>query len=660
MDAAAIEEQNKLRVSMGMKPLPVPTAAKLQPNGTDSDASCSDSDEDVGSTLEKREAQAYENYRKMQEAEELKKQREQKSAAIKKARDKALRNAVLQGKGLADLEEDEVDTKAWLKGQKKRQKKVEAERQAEEKKAADEAAAAAAREYTSKDLAGVRVAHDVNDFLDGSDQVLTLKDTGVLDDEDDGVELENADMRDQEKLKERLQLKKKKPLYDPNDVDETGERSILAQYDEEISGKVKKSYTLNADGILADLDHLSKTASSGRQVASLDMNQPVVGRASDYLDISEIKIKKAKKKKSTKTRQHALDDEDALFPAIDENADTGDTGMDVDAVSASLPKKRKLADDGFVDDDDLQHSLALQRRDALKKRKRARPEDIAKQLREESAVDSEDGQGGSGLREGGGLMLDETSGFLDNLHKSNESEVRRPVRKDKTPVTAEEPDEDEEMEDSAAVKDELYQRDLSAEEDFTGNGVEEEKTIGAGMGSAVQLLRERNLLGGGSGATLNEDYRSKQQFLAEKERRMAIIAEETRARRERDRASGRMDRMGAKEREEWQRQQNLIQDQQTSRMMMGLFDQQYRPNIDIRYTDDYGRNLNQKEAFKEMSHQFHGKGSGKGKTDKRLKKIEDEKRREAQSMLDASQNVGMSSATAQQLKKRHEAGVRLA
>lgn len=57
---------------------------------------------------------------------------------------------------------------------------------------------------------------------------------------------------------------------------------------------------------------------------------------------------------------------------------------------------------------------------------------------------------------------------------------------------------------------------------------------------------------------------------------------------------------------------------------------------------------------------YTGKGSGKGKTDKRLKKIDDEKRRLAESMLDASQNVGMSSATAQQTKKRKEAGVRLA
>ena len=81
--------------------------------------------------------------------------------------------------------------------------------------------------------------------------------------------------------------------------------------------------------------------------------------------------------------------------------------------------------------------------------------------------------------------------------------------------------------------------------------------------------------------------------------------------------------------------------------------------MELKYTDEYGRRLDQKEAFKQLSHHFHGKGSGKGKTEKRLKKIEDEKRREAQSLFDAGQNAGMSAAAAQQVKKRREAGVRL-
>jgi U4/U6.U5 tri-snRNP-associated protein 1 len=82
--------------------------------------------------------------------------------------------------------------------------------------------------------------------------------------------------------------------------------------------------------------------------------------------------------------------------------------------------------------------------------------------------------------------------------------------------------------------------------------------------------------------------------------------------------------------------------------------------VELKYIDEFGRSMNQKEAFKHLSHQFHGKGSGKQKTEKLLKKIEDEKRREAQSMLDSSQLAGMSGAVGQQSKKQRQAGVRLA
>jgi U4/U6.U5 tri-snRNP-associated protein 1 len=118
--------------------------------------------------------------------------------------------------------------------------------------------------------------------------------------------------------------------------------------------------------------------------------------------------------------------------------------------------------------------------------------------------------------------------------------------------------------------------------------------------------------------------------------------------------------MSAREKEDWQRQQNTMRDQHQSRVMDQLFREGYRPDVELKYVDGDGRSLDAKEAFKELSHQFHGKGSGKGKTDKRLKKLAEEKRRMTQSMLDASQNVGMSSAASHQTKKRREAGVRLA
>ena len=46
----------------------------------------------------------------------------------------------------------------------------------------------------------------------------------------------------------------------------------------------------------------------------------------------------------------------------------------------------------------------------------------------------------------------------------------------------------------------------------------------------------------------------------------------------------------------------------------------YIPNVKLEYVDDGGRLMNEKEAFRHLSHKFHGKGSGKIKTEKRMKK----------------------------------------
>lgn len=50
----------------------------------------------------------------------------------------------------------------------------------------------------------------------------------------------------------------------------------------------------------------------------------------------------------------------------------------------------------------------------------------------------------------------------------------------------------------------------------------------------------------------------------------------------------------------------------------------YKPDVKLEYVDDGGRMLNQKEAFRQLSHRFHGKGSGKKKTEKRSKKQQEE------------------------------------
>ncbi|KAI0392693.1 SART-1 protein [Xylariaceae sp. FL0594] len=654
MDAASIEEINRLRASLGIKPLPVPGASGPHFKEKTADSG----DEEPASTLETREAAAYDNYKKVQEAELAKKRREQKAAAIKKARDAAKRSETLEGKGLGEEDDDaDLDAKSWLLNQKKRQKKIDKARKEQAEAEAAAAAAAAAAEYTAKDLAGVKVRHEVDAFEDGEEQILTLADKDILADDDEGDELENVQLRERERLDEKLKLKKKTPVYDPNEINETGEQNILSQYDEEISGKKTKKFTLGGEGT-STLANFSLGQQQAPQVQKISLDfLDEVQPASDYMDISEVKVKKPKKKKTKATRQRAID-EDEIFPV----PPAEDQNMDIDSGAGFINRKRKVEDADIVDDEDLQATLAAQRRAALKKRKRVRPEDIARQLREESQKpDLDDGVAGE---QAGGLVIDEISEFVSGLTK--EDIEQRKARKAKSPqpqtVTAmdEESDEDEKMKDMGENDDVRVERESSIPADAEAIGVGEEKTIGTGVGAALQLLRERRLVSEKSAAELNESFRHQQAFLLEKKRRTEELEQHTRNQRERDRQNGRLDRMSVQEREQWARQQNNIRDQQASRQLAELFNREYKPSVDIKYFDEDGRMLGQKDAFKHLSHAFHGKGSGKGKTDKRLKKIEDEKRREAQSVLDASQNVGMSSAAAHQTRTRREAGVRLA
>jgi U4/U6.U5 tri-snRNP-associated protein 1 len=678
-DAISIEETNRLRVSLGMKPLPVPGAPA---GGLAFKEASSTPTEEAGSTLESRQAEGYENYRKLQEAEQAKKRREAKADSVKKARDAAKRFAKLEGKGLGEADDDEdMDARSWLIKQKKRQKEIEKARKKEKELAEAEIAA----EYTAADLAGVKVGHELDTFQEGEVQVLTLKDATIDENEEEGDELENLDLRDRERLTEKLELKKKKPVYNPNDIDETGEKSILAHYDEEIDGKKGKKFTLDGKGSVEEERTANGPVSKARpKVISLDILSqypyyPNLCRpsanfytedepTSDYLHLSEIKVRKPKKKKAKSTRQKVADEDDIFQPVEGANIhDQNGSAMEVDQPAVTA-KKRSFEDISFVDDEELAASLAAQRRNALKKRQRLRPEEIARQVRDEaSATPITDNEAEVGT----GLVIDETSEFIANIQKPSAPERKsRSTSRQAEPITAMEADSDDDddvnMDRSYAdIEDEedrasRLKREESASEDITINGLEDEATMDRGLGSTLKLLKDRGILKTDDSGDLNDQFRKKQMFLAEKQRYEAEAERKARMQRERDRASGRLDRMSAREKEEYARQQNTYRDQQESRLLAEHFSKEYKPNVELKYIDEFGRRMNQKEAFKHLSHQFHGKGSGKQKMEKQLKKIEDEKRQLAQSSLDGSQMGGMSGATAQQLKKQKQAGVRLA
>ncbi|KAL8722434.1 MAG: hypothetical protein Q9181_007491, partial [Wetmoreana brouardii] len=661
-DAISVEEANKIRAAIGLKPLPVPGGAG-GPAFKESKDDESSSEGEPESTLESRQAQGYENWKKLQDEQDAKAKREAKNEAIKKARDAARKFTQLEGKGLGEADETtELDTKTWLLQQKKRQRKLEREKLRKlEKELAEREQVV---EYTAEDLAGVKVAHELGDF-DAGEQILTLKDAGIDENEEEGDELENLELRERETLQDRLNVKKKKPLYDPHETDDAGGSKILKHYDEAIEGKKRKRFTLDGQGSTAEEREAIRQSVGEKLKArpnSLDISQDLP--ASDYKEEHEAKIKKPKKKKAKSTRQRPIDEDD-IFPTEPPGGSaTNGNSMQVDPDRVESGPFKAMRDmSSFVDDDDLQANLAIQRRNALKKRKRTRPEDLARQMREEAEEASnrmdEDGQDGEG-----GLTIDETSEFVANLRHSPEPQKPRTRDAPKSPsnVKTESPTADDEQDiEMGSDHEERFRRATSTpiQSELTGTGLDEEANINQGVGATVALLTQRGLIKKAQDDDINALHRERQRFLAEKRKREAEAERKARLQRERDRASGKLDRMSARDREEHARWENKQRDQAESRQMAEIFSKEYRPHVELKYVDEFGRSMNQKEAFKHLSHQFHGKGSGKQKTEKHLKRIEDDKRREAMSSLDASQATGMNSAMGATAKKNRQAGVRL-
>ncbi|XP_042503199.1 SART-1 family protein DOT2-like [Macadamia integrifolia] len=58
--------------------------------------------------------------------------------------------------------------------------------------------------------------------------------------------------------------------------------------------------------------------------------------------------------------------------------------------------------------------------------------------------------------------------------------------------------------------------------------------------------------------------------------------------------------------------------------LVGIYDNDGHKEIRIERTDEFGRIMTPKEAFRMISHKFHGKGPGKTKQEKRMKQFQEE------------------------------------
>jgi len=296
-----IEATNRIRISLGLKPLNVESKKK-----------------------EKEESEA----KKVKDIEDASKERDQLKlrAKIEKSKeDRAYRTRVT-GKSIAE-EYEEEDAAAWVQ----KSRVIEEQNKKKERELAlkklndldnDEG-----KSYTSKDLAGIKVANDMSKLEEPV--ILTLKDTSILKDarqlNEDDDELENIHLTEHEKLNKNKELKKKKPVYN---VYDTENKSLLSQYDDP---REKEKFVIGSKGniqsenTIDEADSIRKKLLGDYSVHNLDSEKKF---ANAYMTAEEMAAKFKKKTTIKKKKNMRVKKESELI-----SDDTQNDAMAIDSIS---------------------------------------------------------------------------------------------------------------------------------------------------------------------------------------------------------------------------------------------------------------------------------------------------------------------------------------
>ncbi|CAH3113513.1 unnamed protein product, partial [Porites lobata] len=256
----SIEETNKLRIKLGLKPLEIPDSS------ADTEGKTTSSKEDVHVPATNiSDQKETENFKR-----KLEEMREKRRINKKLGKVKSL--------GAADSDDDDSAASWVAKSRKKENEKSLAEKRAKLLAEMDEEFGISdlveeevgsltrptRQAYSSRDLRGLKVAHSQEHFTEGSSVIMTLKDASVRDDDVEET-LINVNIVDKElrfcshflffpQGNKNVELRKKKPDYRPYDEPEMDEygmvkaRGVLDKYDEEIEGEQEQSFVLGSEG----------------------------------------------------------------------------------------------------------------------------------------------------------------------------------------------------------------------------------------------------------------------------------------------------------------------------------------------------------------------------------------------------------------------------
>ncbi|CAH1128714.1 unnamed protein product [Ceutorhynchus assimilis] len=607
-DSLSIAETNRLRAKIGLKPLEV----------GGSDASTSGKKDDG-----KKKDDLGEFYHKPAENWADKAQRDKIRNRLAEHKEKRqLHSKLAKVKTLGESDSDD-DVSNWVDRNRNSEKaKMEADKRAKMLEELDaqfgigevieqEQKQRRNQQYTYKDLRGLRVDHDVDTFAEEKQVILTLKDTGVLDDEDDV--LVNVNMIDNEKYKKNVENKKKKVLYnayEDQEYDEYGipkEKSLLAQYDEEIDGEKRESFRIGIDNAAlrrkAAVVQSVKEKLAKKKLESIAEKQLTL--ASEYYNEEELAKFKKPKKKTRRIRAKGKLTAENLLPArkVEEigsrrnkfkvDGDEPDISID-DVPDVEMPTSIKFEED---DKDDLLEK-ALHKSRKVKQRENIIANIIKAEVKEEQS--SEENVDGN-------IILNSTAEFCRTLgdiptygRAGNRDEDEDLIDFDKEAFNDEKSDDDDceivELSGWNSVDPRNEGLDLARLAPQEVQILDEEPDVSTGMGAALKLA-------------MSKGYLDKEDNNRPSNSRFAHLQAQHYSIEDKSYGEEGNERPGGRGRE---RYSGPIQDFKEK--------DSFKPNVKLEYIDDDGHILNSKEAFRYLSHKFHGKGPGKNKVEKRIKK----------------------------------------
>ncbi|EGZ13773.1 hypothetical protein PHYSODRAFT_513489 [Phytophthora sojae] len=610
----SIEETNKLRLSLGLKPLSVGPSKKEQ----------------AVVSVQKSSAQL-----------EAEREQQELKRKLQQSRTRRELTQKLAGKSLGEqLKED-------LEAQKKGQKK-----------GSHDALEWKEEKYDAAALAGMTVGHALDTFEDGQEVVLTLKDSRVLGEDGKDLneaedELVNVELSEKDRRLEHQARAKRAamPVYSGYDDDEFIEMGssrkrkngtkLLAQYDEEqdvAEAAEARKFKLDATGGSAVLESEGKQEEED-DVAVISLSMDRTKQAEDYYTKEEVEAQFAKKKnkklrKKKKKKSQEGGDAVSLVAQLEQEAlQAGASG----SKDRGKRKRSRREDDEDPEEEEnlLRFQEAREKANAVasealaassgKRRMKRRPVDDSEIVDDAAAIEMELGASLARARQLAqqqsqtqtpvaptttvsskpvGQVFGEV-GTTSNTVVFNEAtdfETRLRDAMEKRAAQFQAATGEQKHEDDMEIDEETKEEDNDEDEETKENEVwgEEQPLVGTGMGATLALLRKTG------------DLR------------------QTRVERQAGRANDARDRN--------------FED-----------DLRIKNGVKLDYRDEFGRLLTKKEAFRMLSYKFHGHEPGKKKKEKRLKQLKEEL--EAQKLLSGEGSTKMMKVLEKKQKHTKEAHV---